>query len=201
MNGRFIFLFELDSVITKKRILSEISGSIVKDKRNTVGEKYIDNGEIPFKHSFLQKADYLTKMPVSYVQKKMTNIELNDKVVEFIQKNKSRCYVITDYPDVWIDGLIKHIGIETHLYCSKAIVKDDYIEGALMILNRNQIIKQIQKPFVAVGNDDVDAEMIELSTVGIGFGKHDNVASSVLECATHAIYDENRMVGFLERLV
>jgi hypothetical protein len=43
--------------------------------------------------------------------------------------------------------------------------------------------------------------MVSMARVGIGFGGVRSVAPSVLEVCTHAIYDEGRLVQFLNRLV
>lgn len=56
-------------------------------------------------------------------------------------------------------------------------------------------------PFVAIGDGNNDAEMIEAAEVGIGYGGVREIAPAVLACATHAIYEEEKLVEFLERLL
>lgn len=43
--------------------------------------------------------------------------------------------------------------------------------------------------------------MIEAAEVGIGYGGVREIAPAVLACATHAIYEEEKLVEFLERLL
>lgn len=43
--------------------------------------------------------------------------------------------------------------------------------------------------------------MIEAAEVGIGYGGVREIAPAVLACASHAIYDEEKLVEFLERLL
>ena len=62
------------------------------------------------------------------------------------------------------------------------------------------MIRQMVLPFVAVGDGNNDAEMIEAAEVGIGYGGVRPVAPSVLECATHVVYQEDKLVDFLNKL-
>ena len=199
--SRLIFLFDLDSTITKQEILPTIA------KENGIYEEMVTltertmQGEIPFKQSFLQRVDLLKQIRVSEVRTLIENIELNEKVVDFIKRNKDRCYIVTGNLDVWIEGLIQKIGMEKNLFCSKAIVKEDYMEEVSSIINKNAVIEQLILPFVAVGDGNNDAEMIEAAEVGIGYGGVRDIAPAVLACASHAIYDENKLVELLEKLV
>lgn len=43
--------------------------------------------------------------------------------------------------------------------------------------------------------------MIEAAEVGIGYGGVKEIAPAVLECATHLIYNEDKLVYFLEELL
>ena len=63
------------------------------------------------------------------------------------------------------------------------------------------IIRQMVMPFVAVGDGNNDAEMIEAAEVGVGFGGVRPIAPSVLECATHAVYSEKALVRLLNKLI
>ena len=78
---------------------------------------------------------------------------------------------------------------------------DDYIEDVFNIVDKNAVIGQMVLPFVAIGDGNNDAEMIEAAEVGIGYGGVREIAPAVLACASHAIYDEEKLVEFLERLL
>lgn len=198
--SRFVFLFDLDSTLTKQEILPTISKELgIYEKMNQLTESTM-RGEIPFKQSFLQRVELLKEVPVSEVNRMIGNIRLNELLVEFIKKNKERCYVVTGNLDVWIKDLMKKIGIEDNLFSSKALVKDDYIQDIFSIVDKNAVISQMVLPFVAVGDGNNDAEMIEEAEIGIGYGGVREIAPSVLACASHAIYDEKKLVEFLERL-
>ena len=199
--SRYIFLFDLDSTVTKQEILPTISKRLGIYERMSELTESTMRGEIPFKQSFLQRVELLKDVPVSEVNEMVSRIQLNNHLVDFIQKNHDRCHIVTGNLDVWIDGVIRTLGMERNTFCSKAIVKNDYIEDVFNIVDKNAVIGQMVLPFVAIGDGNNDAEMIEAAEVGIGYGGVREIAPAVLACASHAIYDEEKLVEFLERLL
>lgn len=198
--SKFIFLFDLDSTITKQEILPTISRKLgIYEKMSALTESTM-RGEIPFKQSFLQRVDLLKGIPVSEVCHMIEEIELNEKLLDFIHNYQERCYIVTGNLDVWIEGLIRRLGMENNIFCSKAAVKNDYIQNVVSIIDKNAVISQMVLPFVAVGDGNNDAEMIEAAEIGIGYGGVRNISDSVLACASHAVYKEDKLVEFLERL-
>lgn len=198
--SRYIFLFDLDSTITRQEILSTIARETgVYEQMNALAESSM-RGEVPFKQSFLQRVELLKKISVSKIQDIVANIELNERLVDFMKEYKHRTYIVTGNLDVWIDGLIEKLGMEKNVFCSKALVENDYVQDVFNIVDKEAVIRQMILPFVAVGNENNDAEMIEAAEVGIGYGGVRPVAPSVLECATHVAYDEDKLVNFLSKL-
>ncbi|MCI8858960.1 MAG: HAD-IB family phosphatase [Lachnospiraceae bacterium] len=198
--SKFIFLFDLDSTLTKQEILPTISKELgIYEKMSQLTESTM-RGEIPFKQSFLQRVELLKDIPVSKVSQMIGEIQLNERLIEFVRKNQERCYIVTGNLDVWIEDLMKKIGMNKNLFSSKALVKNDYIQDVFSIVDKNAVISQMVLPFVAVGDGNNDAEMIAEAEIGIGYGGVREIAPSVLACASHAIYDEKKLVEFLERL-
>lgn len=197
---KFIFLFDLDSTITRQEILPMVAKKVGIYERMCSLTESTMRGEIPFKQSFLQRVDLLRDIPVSEVRDAIANIELNDKLVEFIREHKDRCYIVTGNLDVWIEALLQKLDMEKNTYCSKALVQDDHIHDVISILDKNAVISQMLMPFVAVGDGNNDAEMIEAAEVGIGYGGVREIAPSVMDCASHVVYREERLVKFLEKL-
>ena len=199
--SRYVFLFDLDSTITRQEILPTISRKLgIYEEMSLLTESTM-RGEIPFKQSFLQRVELLKNIPVSEVCRLVGEIELNEKLAAFIKRNSDRCYVVTGNLDVWVEEMIGKLGMERNIFCSKALVKNDYIQDVFSIVDKNAVISQMVLPFIAVGDGNNDAEMIEAAEIGIGYGGVRSIAPAVLACATHAIYNEDRLVEFLERLV
>lgn len=193
-------MFDLDSTITRQEILPTIAREAgVYEQMSALTESSM-RGEVPFKQSFLQRVELLKNIPVSQVQDIVAHIELNERLVEFMDKHKNRSYIVTGNLDVWIDGLIDKLGMGKNVFCSRALTDGDYVQDVFNIVDKDAVIRQMVLPFVAVGDGNNDAEMIEAAEVGIGYGGVRPVAPSVLECATHVAYQEDRLVDFLNKL-
>lgn len=199
--SRYIFLFDLDSTITRQEILPTIAEEFgVFEEMRALTERTM-RGELPFKQSFLQRVELLKGIPVSEVRELTGNMKLNRYLMEFMKRYQNRCYIVTGNLDVWIENLVKKLGMEKSTFCSKALVENDYIQDVLSVVDKNAVINQMVLPFVAVGDGNNDAEMIEAAEIGIGYGGVREIAPSVLACASHAVYQEEKLVEFLERLV
>ena len=199
--SEYIFLFDLDSTITKVEVLPEIAKTIdMEAQMRSITDKTM-KGEIPFDRSFSNRIEFLKAVPVSTVAEIVANVPLNEKIVEFIRENADRCYVVTGNLDAWIAGLMDKLGMSEHCICSKATVENDYIVGVEKILDKAEAIKAFDKPFVAIGDGNNDAPMIEAAEIGIGFGGVREIAPAVLQCATHATYSEDKLCQFLKQLL
>ncbi|MCI9540176.1 MAG: HAD-IB family phosphatase [Lachnospiraceae bacterium] len=199
--SNFIFLFDLDSTITKQEILPTVAGKVgMYQSMYTLTENAM-SGKVPFQQSFLQRVELLKYMPVSQIRSMVAEIELNQKIIQFIRNNKERCYIVTGNLDIWIEELIENLGMEKNTYSSKALVKNDYIQEVVSVIDKNAVISQIVMPFVAIGDGNNDAEMIDAAEIGIGYGGVREISPSVLACASHIVYREETLVEFLKKLV
>lgn len=200
MNNR-VFLFDLDATVTKEEILPALAEQVgLLEEMREITEKTM-RGEIPFQSSFLARVEMLKTIPVSRVAEIVEKTPLNEELVQFIRTHASRCYIVTGNIDVWIEKLIKRIGLPmSHCYCSSASVSDDYITSVNSVVDKEKIAKQFVVPIVAVGDGSNDAEMVRLADVGIGYGGVRPVAYSLMCNATHVICDEHRLCSFLHML-
>ena len=200
MNNR-VFLFDLDATVTKEEILPALAEQVgLLEEMQEMTEKTM-RGEIPFQSSFLARVEMLKTIRVSRVAEIVEKTPLNEELVQFIHAHASRCYIVTGNIDVWIEELIKRIGLPmSHCYCSSASVSDDYIVSVNSVVDKEKIVKQFVVPVVAVGDGSNDAEMVRLADVGIGYGGVRPVAYSLMCNATHVICDEHRLCNFLHTL-
>lgn len=197
----YIFLFDLDSTITREEILPTTSRIIGKEKEMRVLTEATMRGEIPFRTSFLRRVKILSDISVCEVNDIVTNIPLNEEIVRFIKENHNRCYVVTGNLDIWISGLMKKINMMDHCYCSKADVVNDRISKIVSVLDKELTVKQFVQPMVAVGDGDNDSGMAHLADIGVGFGGVRNIAASLLRNCDYAFYDDKRCADFLWSLL
>ena len=197
----YIFLFDMDSTITKKEVLPEISRKINKlDEMRKITEATM-RGEIPFRTSFLRRVKILSDISVQEVNDIVADIPLNEHITDFIVKNRERCYIVTGNLDIWISGLMKKLGMEEHTYCSKADVVDDRISKVVSVVDKELTVKQFVQPLVAIGDGDNDAGMCRLADIGIGFGGVRDIAPALLRSSNYAFYDDARCAEFLWKLL
>lgn len=197
-----VFLFDLDATVSKVEILPMLAEQVgLLEEMRELTEKTM-RGELPFKSSFLSRVEMLKSIPVSRVAEIVEQTPLNEEIVRFIQDHKECCYIVTGNLDIWIRKLMKRIGLPmAHCFCSSASVVDDRLVSVNSVIDKGMVVKQFILPVVAIGDGSNDAEMARLAEVGIGFGGVRPVAYSLMCNATHAIYDEKRLCGFLETLL
>lgn len=199
--NEYVFLFDLDSTITKQEILPTISNLINKQAEMRELTEKTMLGELPFKQSFLQRIELLKEIPVSKVQDLIELIPVHQKLIKFFREHKSQCFIVTGNLDVWIHKLLVKIGMENNCYCSHAEVVDDHISEVTNVIDKADVDKWFTKKMVIVGDGNNDARMIAKADVGVGFGAVRPIAPAVLECASHAIYSEDTLYNFLNDIV
>ena len=199
--SNYIFIFDLDSTITKKEILPEISKKINKLEEMRYLTEATMQGEIPFRSSFIQRVEILSNTSVKEVNGIVTSIPLNNSIAEFIRINKNRCYVVTGNLDIWISGLLLKIEMENHTYCSKADVINDRISKIVSVVDKELVAKQFVQPMVVIGDGDNDAGMCQTADISIGFGGVRNVAPALLSNCDFAFFDDKRCADFLWKML
>lgn len=197
----YVFLFDMDSTITKKEVLPEISAKIGRLEEMRHLTEATMRGEIPFKTSFLKRVEILSDIPVSEVCRLVENIPLNESISEFIRENSDRCYVLTGNLDIWIEGLMRKLGVLNHCYSSKADANDDHISKIISVLDKELMVKQFVQPCVVIGDGDNDSGMARYADIAIGFGGVRPIAPSLLQNIDYAFYDDEKCAEFLWKLL
>lgn len=196
-----IFLFDLDSTITKVEILPEISKFIgVEDEIKKLTED-TTQGSIPFKYSFLKRVEILGKIDVDTVSDMIEKLPLNENIAKFVEENRDSCYIITGNLDVWIYKLLERIGMREHCYCSKALVEDRRIKKVISVLDKGRQVDQIVQPFISIGDGDNDSAMAEKAKIAIGFGGVRDIAPSLMRTIDYAFYNEITLYNFLNSIL
>ena len=197
----YIFLFDLDSTITKKEILTTISEEIGKLSEMRELTEATMRGEIPFKTSFLNRVKILSDINVSKVSDMVAEIPLNNEISKFIKNNHERCYIVTGNLDVWISKLMEKLNIKNNVYCSKALVKNDIIDDVINVADKELIAKQFVKPIVVIGDGSNDVGMARIADISIGFGGVRDIAPELKKIIDYEFYDDKLCAEFLKTLL
>ena len=194
------FFFDLDGTITAEELLPLIAKEAGLDEQIAELTDLTISGKIPFTESFRHRVDLLKSVPVSVVRSVVQQAKLHPQIVSFIRQNTERCFIVTGNLDVWVSGLCEKLGCR--YFTSKAKMNEENeIVGVEYILEKFHIANSFSAPFVAIGEGHNDAEMIRNAVVGIAFGGVHMPASSVLDCATHCIFQEEILCQLLKRLL
>lgn len=196
---KYKFAFDLDGTITKRELLPLIAKELGISRKMAVLTKKTMDGEIPFDHSFTKRVDMLKKIPISRVQSIIESVEISGPIVRFLQENKDRCFIITGNLDVWIEKLVKKIGVRC--FCSEALYENDKLHGIKKILRKKDALREIGNPVVAIGEGHNDVEMLLDAHISIGYGGVHHPAPTVLEVASHVIYNDVHLCRFLKLLL
>lgn len=199
--SEYIFLFDLDSTISKVEILPTIAKNIGLENEMRDLTEATMRGEIPFKTSFLNRVNLLSSINVSTVNKIVSDIPLDKDIANFIKNNHERCYVVTGNINVWISGLMKKLKMENNHFCSKVNVKEDKISDIISIVDKELIVQQIIPKFIAIGDGSNDVGMAKHADIAIGYGGVREIAPSLLNNLDFAFYDGKKCVEFLEKLL
>lgn len=197
----YIFLFDLDSTITKEEILPTIAKKIGCQKEMRELTESAMRGEIPFKTSFLHRVNLLKDVNVSVVNKMIEEIPLNEHIEKFIVDNSERCCVVTGNLDVWVSGLMRRLGLKNRCYSSKAWVVDDRINQVISVIDKELMARQFVQPLVSVGDGDNDTGMAKCADIAIGFGGVRSIAPSLIKSIDFAFYDDRKCAEFLSELL
>lgn len=196
---RYHFAFDLDGTITTKEMLPVIAKELGIGRKMARLTRRTMDGEIPFDQSFTMRVDMLKKIPISRVRKIISSIPLERDVVSFIKKNKSRCHIVTQNLDVWIEPLLKKIG--TPSLTSSANYSSDTLHGIKRILRKKTIHNKVDYPVVAIGEGYNDLEMMIDSPLSIAYGGIHEPAEQVLNIVDYAVYDSRALCRILKQLL
>ncbi|MBR2247932.1 MAG: HAD family phosphatase [Clostridia bacterium] len=199
-----IYLFDLDSTITKGEILPTIAKKIGKEDEMKRLTEMCMTQDIPFDEGLKKRMGMLKDIPVSTIDETILDIPLNEKLVDFINKHKNECYIVSGSVDTFIKKLMKKMNMENNYFSSRATVKNDRIESIDFVIDKEEVamdfINKKEYKVIAIGDGSNDAKMAKIADVGIAFGGVRKIAPSLLEAADYATYSEEELCELLEKM-
>jgi HAD superfamily phosphoserine phosphatase-like hydrolase len=195
-----IFIFDLDGTITKSETLPLIANNFNIDITEITNSSI--KGEIPYIENFIKRINLLKDIEIKKISNILKKVELNEVIVDFIKNNRENCVIATTNIKEWIEEIIKDLNVK--LFSSKAIIKNGKIEKLEYILKKEDIVnfyKKEGKNVVFIGDGINDLEAMREADISIACGCLHNPANFLLSIADYAVFDENRLIYFLNQIL
>ncbi len=196
-----LFVFDLDSTITKCELLPLIAESVgLGDEMATLTEAAMQ-GDVPFEQDFRNRVWLLQEVPISRARSVVSRAPLHEEIAAFIRENPQRCIILTGNLDVWIMPIIEKLGMKGRCLCSKAQICKDHLAGIASVLDKGIACKKLPHPFVAIGDGSNDVDMIRTADIGIAFGGARKPPAGLIAAADMFMQDENELIEILKKLL
>ena len=196
-----LFVFDLDSTITRCELLPLIARSMGLEDEMARQTEAAMGSELPFAQSFSRRVELLKEVPVSRARAIAAGAALNGEIARFLREYPQRCMILTGNLDVWIEDLVGRLGMRGRCLCSRALVREDRLEGIAEILDKAKACEGLPRPFVAIGDGSNDIGMLRRADLGIAFGGVRTLCEGMIAAADRVITDEKQLVSLLESLL
>lgn len=195
-----IFIFDFDGTITQTETLPLIGKSFNIDITAITNSSL--KGEIPYIENFIKRINLLKNIEVKKISNILQNIKLNKAIINFIKENKENCAIATTNIKEWIEDIVKELNVK--LFSSTATIKNGKIDKLTYILKKEDVVKYYKKKgkkVVFIGDGINDLEAMREADISIACGCLHNPANFLLSIVDYAIFDENRLVYFLNQIL
>lgn len=198
---RPLFVFDLDSTITRCELLPRIAAHIgMEAEMNRLTEDAM-GGALSFEQDFRARAMRLESVPIPQARAIAAQAPLNSAIAAFLRSHRERCMVVTGNLDVWIAELIEKLGMGGRCLCSRACVSDDRLRGISEIMNKEAICARLPRPFVAIGDGANDTGMLRQADFSIAFGGVRKPPKALIAVSDVLIEGEEELIALLNRLL
>ena len=192
-----LFVFDLDSTITKCELLPLIAESVGLGSEMTELTEAAMQGNVSFEQSFLKRVGLLEQVSVSQARSIAAKQPLHEKIAGFIRANSQQCMILTGNLDVWIEPILEDLGMKESCVCSRAVVCNGHVQKISYIPDKGKVCKGLQRPFIATGDGSNDVGMLKSADIGIAFGGARALSDAVIQVADIVTTDENELISYL----
>lgn len=198
---RTAFAFDLDGTITQEELLPVMATQLdLEHEMRTLTELTL-SGAIPFDDSFRLRCAILRAVPISTVQQIVSQVTLAPQTLDFIQRNRDSCFVVTGNLDVWIAPIINRLGCRS--FTSTGLHDGDSLIGVAHVLDKSEAIPHIRRHFdrvVAIGDSVNDIPMFCESDISVACGNVHEPAIGLQQISDYVTYDERSLCRLLNTL-
>lgn len=198
---RPLFVFDLDSTVTRCELLPLLAEAVGFGREMAALTERAMIGKVPFAEDFPRRAALLRSIPLSRAREIVAFAPVNVEIVRFLKMNPQRCLIMTGNLDLWIETLIRRIGMEGRCLCSHGVEAGDRFEGVACVLDKASEVRRIPRPFVAIGDGSNDVGLMRAAELSIGFAGVREIAAEVRDAADMVVDNERELCDILRRLL
>lgn len=194
--------FDLDGTLTTTEILPCIAAELGVAGEIATLTRLTMTGKILFEDSMRLRTLILGQVPLPRVHEVLISIPVAGALLDFIQQNTDRCFVVTGNLDIWIAPLIQRIGCG--VFSSSAKLVDGMVRLE-SILSKDKAVDALRTSgrfdrIVAVGDGANDVAMLNAADLGIAYGGVHAPAASAILAADMVVHDAGTLCKILKAL-
>ena len=194
--------FDLDGTLTTTEILPCIAAELGVAGEIATLTRLTMTGKILFEDSMRLRTLILGQVPLTRVHEVLISIPVAGVLLDFIQQNTDRCFVVTGNLDIWIAPLIQRIGCG--VFSSSAKLVDGMVRLE-SILSKDKAVDALRTSgrfdrIVAVGDGANDVAMLNAADLGIAYGGVHAPAASAILAADMVVHDAGTLCKILKAL-
>lgn len=191
------FLFDLDGTVTKVETLPLLAKELnLADEIKFITDLTLQ-GKISFGKSFKLRYLVLKNIPVEKIHEIMSEVELDEDILNFIRENKKICAIVTGNLDCWIEPLAEKIGCE--IFSSQSNFGE-----LTKILNKAEIVREIKKSadkIISVGDSYNDIQMFRESDISVAYGGVHKLSAEVINAANFFVDNGKSLCELLKKFL
>lgn len=198
---RRAYCFDLDGTLTSEEILPRIAKEIDLFEEISTLTRATMEGLLPFENSFRLRVRLLSEVPIPVVRKIVSEIPLQNELLEFIHSNSDDCYVVTGNLNVWIEGLQSKL--KCKIFSSDAKWDGDKLLGVERIINKSDAIKELSDKYdeiIAVGDGMNDSPLFDAADICIAYGGVHDPVETLIKMANFVTYHPSGLLNILTTL-
>ncbi|MEM7573473.1 MAG: HAD-IB family phosphatase [Bacteroidota bacterium] len=198
--GRTAFCFDFDGTVTQQELLPLIARECDIYEEIQLLTKITLEGLISFESSFKLRVKLLASVGIDVVQGIASRVLVEPSLVDFIQQNRERCFIVTGNLDVWVGPAIEQL-LGCAFYSSRAKYEGNQLLGIDQILNKGAAVSELKERFdqvIAIGDSMNDCPMFEKADLGIAYGGTHDPVSSLVKLSDYVVYQPNALLRVLK---
>lgn len=189
-----IFVFDLDSTVTKAELLPEIAKAVDMDIDMAHLTQQALDGAVPFEESFRQRFDLLKHVPLNVIRQVADKIAIDENIGKFIREHPMQCVIATGNVDIWVKPITDKLGCR--VFASHAEMTASGLPCLVTVLYKRTVLQSLRSELsenskiVAIGDSANDIPMFELADYAVAYGGV-NEPTDKVKSAAHAFINDS----------